>query len=453
MTNSPLHASSAANTTDSVFFGAHVSQTDPEVAGAIENELTRQQDQIELIASENIASRAVITAQGSVFTNKYAEGYPGKRYYGGCEFADVIETLAQDRAKALYSTQYANVQPNSGSQANQGVFAALIKPGDTILGQSLAAGGHLTHGAAPNQSGKWFNSIQYGVSKDDGLLDYNEIAELARTHKPKLIVAGFSAYPRVVDWQKFREIADEVGAFLLVDMAHIAGLVAAGSYPSPLPYADVVTTTTHKTLRGPRGGMILSNFPGKVVRQTPSGKDVTLSQAINSAIFPGIQGGPLVHVIAAKAVAFKEALDDSFKTYGHAVIDNARALAETLKSRGVDIVSGGTDNHLVLVDLRPKNLTGKQAEESLERAGLTCNKNAVPFDPQKPFITSGVRLGTPAATTRGFGKAEFTIVGNLIGDVLDGLCENPDDNSRIEKQVREEVKSLCSGFPIYDQAY
>ncbi len=431
------------------FFTEDVRNADPEISSVIDGELGRQQNQIELIASENIASQAVISAQGSVFTNKYAEGYPGKRYYGGCEFADKIEEICAERAKKLFNCKYVNSQPNSGSQANQGVFNALIKPGDTILGQSLAAGGHLTHGAAPSQSGKWFNSVQYGVREEDGLLDYDEIARLAKEHKPKLIIAGFSAYPRVVDWAKFREIADSVGAFYMVDMAHVAGLVAAGSYPSPMDYADVVTTTTHKTLRGPRGGMIFSNYPDLVVRQTPSGKDVKLSNAINSAIFPGIQGGPLMHVIAAKAVALGEALEDNFKIYGQAVIDNARALAEVLVDRGVNIVSGGTDNHLVLVDLCPKNLTGKDAEESLERAGLTCNKNAIPFDPQPPFVTSGVRLGTPAGTTRGFGTEEFKKIGNLIGDVLDGLVASPEDNSEIEQKTLAIVQELCKDFPIY----
>lgn len=432
------------------FFQDHVSKADDAVFSILDKELDRQQYQIELIASENIASRAVLTTQGSVFTNKYAEGYPGKRYYGGCEFADEVEQLAIDRACELFGCSYVNVQPNSGSQANQGVFNALLKPGDTILGQSLAAGGHLTHGAAPNQSGKWFNAVQYGVGESDGLLDYDEIRALAKEHKPKLIVAGFSAYPRVVDWSKFREIADEVGAYFMVDMAHIAGLVAAGSYPSPVPFADVVTTTTHKTLRGPRGGLILSNRPEIVVRKLKSGKEVTLGQAINSAIFPGIQGGPLVHVIAAKAVALGEALTPEFKQYGQDVIDNARALSSTLISRGVNIVSNGTDNHLVLVDLRPKNLTGKQAEEALERAGLTCNKNAIPFDPQPPMITSGVRLGTPAATSRGFGVSEFEQVGELIGDVLDGLVANGEDNNAAtEQEIRAKVRTLCEKFPIY----
>lgn len=437
------------NDTASPFFTSPVSEADKEVWNALQGELGRQQNQIELIASENIASWATITAQGSVFTNKYAEGYPGKRYYGGCEFADEIERLGQERVCKLFGATYANVQPNSGSQANQGVFNALIKPGDTILGQSLAAGGHLTHGAAPNQSGKWFNAVQYGVRESDALIDYDEVEKLAVEHKPKMIVAGFSAYPRVVDWKRFREIADKVGAFFMVDMAHVAGLVAAGSYPNPVPHAHVVTSTTHKTLRGPRGGIIISNEPDLVVRQTPSGKDVTLAQAVNSAIFPGIQGGPLVHVMAAKAVAFGEALTPEFKAYGQQVIDNARALAETLKARGVDIVSGGTDNHLVLVDLRPKSLTGKEAEESMERAGLTCNKNAIPFDPAPPFVTSGVRLGTPAGTTRGFGVEEFKQVGELIGDVLDGLTQNPEDNAEAEKKALAQVKALCERFPIY----
>jgi glycine hydroxymethyltransferase len=431
------------------FFTQSIAEKDPEIFGALESEMARQQYQIELIASENIASKAVLEAQGSVFTNKYAEGYPGKRYYGGCEFADKVEQAAIDRICELYGAKYANVQPNSGSQANQGVFNALLKPGDTILGQSLAAGGHLTHGAAPNQSGKWFNAVQYGVSEKDGLLDYDAIAALAKEHQPKMLIGGFSAYPRVVDWKKLREIADSVGAWFLVDMAHIAGLVAAGSYPSPVPFADVVTSTTHKTLRGPRGGIILSANPDKVVRTTKSGKDITLGQAINSSIFPGIQGGPLVHVMAAKAVAFKEALQPEFKAYGQQVIDNARAMADVLIRRGSDIVSGGTDNHLVLVDLRPKNLTGKAAEEALERAGLTANKNAIPFDPQPPMITSGLRLGTPAITTRGFGEDECRQVGELISDVLDGLVEKPEGNAEVEAEVKAKVRNLCERFPIY----
>jgi glycine hydroxymethyltransferase len=439
------------NTND--FFTKTIADADPEIFAATEKELERQQNQIELIASENITSKAVMSAQGSVFTNKYAEGYPGKRYYGGCEFADEVESLAINRACELFECTYANVQPNSGSQANQAVFNALIQPGDTILGQSLAAGGHLTHGAAPNQSGKWFNAVQYGVRAEDGLLNYDEVEELAEKHQPKLIVAGFSAYPRVVDWKRFRDIADKVGAYLLVDMAHIAGLVAAKEYPSPLPYADVVTSTTHKTLRGPRGGIILSNFADKVIGKTPKGNDKKLGAAINSAIFPGIQGGPLVHVIAGKAVAFKEDNTPEFKQYAKQVISNARALAEVLIERGVDIVSGGTDNHIVLADLRPKNLTGKAAEESLERAGLTCNKNAIPFDPQPPFVTSGIRLGTPAATTRGFGEEEFKQVGTFISDVLDGLVANPEDNSEVEERVKQQVEQLCSKFPIYSTSF
>ncbi len=431
------------------FFEGSLKDRDNEIFTAIEHELGRQQDQIELIASENITSRAVLQAMGSVLTNKYAEGYPGKRYYGGCEFADVVESLAIERAKKLFNCGYVNVQPNSGSQANQGVFMALIEPGDTILGLALASGGHLTHGAAPNQSGKWFNAIQYGVKKEDALIDYAEVERLAREHKPKLIIAGCSAYPRVIDWQRFRKIADEVGAFLMVDMAHLAGLVAAGTYPSPLPHAHVVTSTTHKTLRGPRSGLILAVDGDIVVRKTKTGNPITLGQAINSAIFPGIQGGPLMHVIAGKAVCFKEAMTDEFKQYGKDVITNARALAKVLVSRGVDIVSGGTDSHVVLVDLRPKKLTGKATEEALERAGLTCNKNAIPFDPESPFVTSGVRLGTPVGTSRGFKEAEFEQIGNFIGDVLDGLSKGG-DNSIVEKAVLAKVKELCKKFPIYN---
>ncbi len=416
------------------FFSASLAETDPAILATLDEELLRQQTQIELIASENIVSRAVLEAQGSVLTNKYAEGYPHKRYYGGCEAVDKTETLAIDRAKELFGCAYANVQPNSGSQANQAVFMALLQPGDVILGQSLAAGGHLTHGAAPNQSGKWFKAVQYGVKQEDGLIDYEEMEALAKEHKPKMIIAGFSAYSRVVDWARFRKVADSVGAYLMADMAHVAGLVAAGLYPSPVPHAHVVTTTTHKTLRGPRGGLILSN-------------DEDIGKKLNSAIFPGIQGGPLMHVIAAKAVAFGEALQPSFKAYAKQVIDNAHALAETLVARGVNIVSGGTDNHLMLVDLRPKGVTGKVAEEALERAGLTCNKNAIPFDPEKPFVTSGIRLGTPAGTTRGFGVEEFKQIGNLIGDVLDGVAKG--DNSAAETKVREQVKALCAKFPIY----
>jgi glycine hydroxymethyltransferase len=418
------------------FFDAELPQADAEIFSAIQEELLRQQQHIELIASENIVSKAVLEAQGSVLTNKYAEGYPGKRYYGGCEYVDKAEQLAIDRAKKIFNCTYVNVQPNSGSQANQGVFQALLQPGDVILGQSLAAGGHLTHGAAPNQSGKWFKAVQYGVRAEDGLIDYDQVEALAKEHKPKMIIAGFSAYSRVVDWARFRAIADSVGAYLMADMAHVAGLVAAGVYPSPVPHAHATTTTTHKTLRGPRGGMILSN-------------DEEIGKKLNSAIFPGIQGGPLMHVIAAKAVAFGEVLNPSFKEYGKHVVANAKALAETLVKRGVNIVSGGTDNHLMLVDLRPKKITGKAAEESLGRANLTCNKNAIPFDPEKPFVTSGVRLGTPAGTTRGFGVAEFKQIGELIGDVLDGLAANPTDNSAAEKKAKEEVIKLCKLFPIY----
>ena len=419
------------------FFSNSVSDTDPELAAAITQEQSRQQNEIELIASENIVSQAVLEAQGSVLTNKYAEGYPGRRYYGGCQYVDIAETLAIERAKELFGVAYANVQPNSGSQANQGVYQALIQPGDTILGMSLDAGGHLTHGAKPNQSGKWFNAIQYGLRKQDGLVDMDQVRQLAREHKPKMIVAGFSAYSRIMDWAEFRAIADEVGAILFVDMAHVAGLVAGGVYPSPFPHAHVATTTTHKTLRGPRGGLILTN-------------DEEIAKKINSAIFPGIQGGPLMHVIAAKAVAFKEALQPEFKAYAAQVVANAKVLAETLVKGGVDIVSSGTDNHLMLVDLRPKGLTGKATEQALERAHITCNKNAVPFDPEKPAITSGIRLGTPAGTSRGFGEAEFKLIGELIIEVLDGLRENGDENNgAVEAQVRDKVKALTDRFPIY----
>ncbi len=418
------------------FFAADLAQDDAEIFDAIGGELKRQQTQIELIASENIVSPAVMAAQGSVLTNKYAEGYPGKRYYGGCEYVDVVESLAIERAKKLFDCQFANVQPNSGSQANQGAFMAMIQPGDTILGMSLDAGGHLTHGAAPNQSGKWFKAVQYGVRRQDNLIDYEQVEQLAKQHKPKLIVAGGSAIPRTIDFARFRAIADSVGAFLMVDMAHFAGLVAGGVHPSPLPHAHVVTTTTHKTLRGPRGGMILTNHED-------------LAKKINSAIFPGMQGGPLMHVIAGKAVAFKEALQPEFKTYARAIVDNARALAARLVEGGVDIVTGGTDTHVMLVDLRPKKLTGKAAERSLENAHITCNKNGIPFDPEKPTVTSGVRLGTPAGTTRGFGVAEFRDVGSLICEVLDGLATNPDNNQAVEGRVRERVLELCRRFPIY----
>jgi glycine hydroxymethyltransferase len=419
------------------FFTAPLAETDPELAAAIGRELVRQQDGIELIASENIVSAAVMEAQGSVLTNKYAEGYPGRRYYGGCVEVDVAETLAIERAKQLFGCAFANVQPHSGAQANQAVFLALIKPGDTILGMSLAAGGHLTHGAAPNLSGKWFRAVQYGVRRDDGLLDYEELERLAHAEKPKLIIAGGSAYPRVIDFGRIRAVADAVGAFFLVDMAHFAGLVAAGVYPSPLPHAHVVTTTTHKTLRGPRGGMILSN-------------DLELGKKFNSAVFPGLQGGPLMHVIAGKAAAFGEALRPEFRAYQQQVATNARVLAATLVEQGLAIVTGGTDSHLMLVDLRPKRTTGKAAEASLERAHITANKNAIPFDPEKPAITSGIRLGTPAATTRGLGEAEFREVGQMIGEVLDGLAKSNDgSNAAVEAAVGARVKALCARFPIY----
>jgi glycine hydroxymethyltransferase len=428
----------AERTSTKGFFTEALADRDPELFKAIRGELKRQQDQIELIASENIVSRAVLEAQGSVLTNKYAEGYPGRRYYGGCEQVDIAEQLAIDRAKTLFDCKYINVQPHSGSQANQAVFMSLLQPGDTILGMSLAAGGHLTHGAAPNLSGKWFKAVQYGVRRDDHLIDFDEVERLAKEHKPKLIIAGGSAYPRIIDFKRFRAIADSVGAKLMVDMAHFAGLVAGGVHPSPLPIADVVTTTTHKTLRGPRGGMILSN-------------DEELGKKINSAIFPGLQGGPLMHVIAGKAVAFGEALTPEFKAYAAAVRDNAKTLATELKAQGLDIVSGGTDTHLMLVDMRPKRLTGKIAEASLERAGITCNKNAIPFDPEKPTITSGVRVGTPAGTTRGFSQAEWRQIGQLIGETLDGLAASNEDNARVERAVREKITALCRKFPIYPE--
>jgi glycine hydroxymethyltransferase len=429
-------ATALADSTDA-FFTAPLAQSDPELFAAIGHELDRQQSQIELIASENIVSRAVLDAQGSVLTNKYAEGYPGRRYYGGCEYVDVAETLAIERAKALFSCGFANVQAHSGSQANQAVFMALMKPGDIFMGMDLAAGGHLTHGSPANQSGKWFRPTSYTVRRQDSLIDYDALAEIAAREKPKLIVAGGSAYSRHIDFRRFREIADEVGAYLMVDMAHFAGLVAGGVYPSPLPYAHVVTTTTHKTLRGPRGGMVLTN-------------DADIAKKINSAIFPGLQGGPLMHVVAAKAVAFGEALQPSFKLYARQVIENAHALAEALLAGGLDIVSGGTDSHLMLVDLRPKAVTGKAAEAALERANITCNKNGVPFDPTPPTVTSGVRLGTPAGTTRGFGVAEFRRIGQLIAEVVDGLAQNGADNAAAEARVRDEVLALCARFPIYN---
>ncbi|MDJ0971523.1 MAG: serine hydroxymethyltransferase [Kiloniellales bacterium] len=418
------------------FFTADLAEADPELASAIEGELRRQQDQIELIASENIVSRAVLEAQGSVLTNKYAEGYPGRRYYGGCEHVDVVEALAIERAKTLFDCAFANVQPHSGAQANQCVLLGLCKPGDVILGMSLAAGGHLTHGAPPNLSGKWFRAVQYGVRREDAQIDFDEVEGLAREHKPQLIIAGGSAYPRIIDFARFRQIADSVGAYLHVDMAHFAGLVAGGVHPSPLPHAHVVTTTTHKTLRGGRGGMVLSNDPD-------------LGKKINSAAFPGLQGGPLMHAIAGKAAALRECLQPAFKAYARTVVENAQTLAATLIEGGLDIVTGGTDTHVVLVDLRPKGLTGKQAEESLDRAGITCNKNGIPFDPEKPMVTSGIRLGTPAGTTRGFGPAEFRQVGELIGRVLDGLAADSENNETVEQTVRGEVRALCHRFPIY----
>jgi len=419
------------------FFTADLAAADDAVAGMIGRELRRQRDQIELIASENIVSRAVLEAQGSVLTNKYAEGYPGRRYYGGCEYVDEVETLAIERAKALFGAAWANVQPHSGSQANQAVFMALMKPGDTFMGMDLAAGGHLTHGKSVNQSGKWFHPVPYTVRTQDQIIDYEGLAEIALEAKPKLIIAGGSAYSRTIDFARFREVADSVGAKLMVDMAHFAGLVAAGLFPNPLPHAHVVTTTTHKTLRGPRGGMILSN-------------DLKLGKKLDSAVFPGLQGGPLMHVIAAKAVAFGEALTPEFKLYARRVIDNARVLADTLASSGLAIVSGGTDSHLMLVDLRPKGVTGKAAEASLERANITCNKNGIPFDPAPPAVTSGVRLGTPAGTTRGFGPAEFRRIGQMIAEVVDGLAANGEEgNGEVEARVRRQVLDLTARFPIY----
>jgi glycine hydroxymethyltransferase len=425
------------NVKDSGFFTESLASRDPAIFGSITDELGRQRDEIELIASENIVSAAVMEAQGSVLTNKYAEGYPGRRYYGGCQFVDVAETLAIDRAKQLFGCDFINVQPNSGSQANQGVFQALIKPGDTILGMDLASGGHLTHGAKPNQSGKWFNAVQYGVRREDNLLDYDQLEALAKEHKPQLIIAGGSAIPRQIDFARFREIADMVGAYLMVDMAHFAGLVAAGEHPSPFPHAHVATTTTHKTLRGPRGGMILTN-------------DEAIAKKVNSAIFPGIQGGPLMHVIAAKAVAFGEALRPEFKTYQQQVIANAKTLAATLIEGGLDIVTGGTDTHVLLVDLRPKGVKGNATEKALGRAHITCNKNGIPFDPEKPMVTSGVRLGSPAGTTRGFGEAEFRKIGELIVKVVDGLAANGEEgNGAVEQAVKAEVQALCDAFPMY----
>lgn len=423
---------------ESRFFTQSLGDSDREIAQAIHAEILRQQSQIELIASENIVSRAVLEAQGSPLTNKYAEGYPGKRYYGGCEHVDVVETLAIERAKALFDVEYVNVQPNSGSQANQGVFLALLRPGDKILGLSLSSGGHLTHGATPNVSGKWFEAHTYGVRESDALIDYDELRIQANALRPQMIIAGGSAYPRELDFAQFRKIADEVGAYLMVDMAHIAGLVAGGAIPSPTPHAHVCTTTTHKTLRGPRGGMIVSN-------------DLELGKKFNSAIFPGMQGGPLMHVIAGKAVAFGEALRPEFKTYARNVITNCRVMAKAVTDGGYAIVSGGTDSHLALIDLRPKGLKGNLAEQALERAYMTCNKNGVPFDPEKPTVTSGLRVGSPAATTRGFGEAEFRQVGEMIVRVLDALVAKPEGDAEVEGQVREEVKALTARFPIYPE--
>jgi glycine hydroxymethyltransferase len=430
-------AAAAAEGRESSFFSSSLRQADPEVFEAIQHELKRQQDKIELIASENIVSRAVLEAQGSVLTNKYAEGYPGRRYYGGCEFVDVAERLAIERACRLFDCAFANVQPHSGAQANQAVFFALLQPGDTFMGLDLAAGGHLTHGSPANQSGKWFKPVPYTVRRQDHRIDMDEVARIARETRPKLILAGGSAYPRVIDFKRFREIADEVGAYLMVDMAHFAGLVAGGVHPNPLEYAHVVTTTTHKTLRGPRGGMVLS-------------RDPELGKKINSAVFPGLQGGPLMHVIAAKAVAFGEALRPEFKLYAKRVVENAKALAETLHAEGLDIVSGGTDTHLMLVDLRPKKATGRPTEKALDRALITCNKNAVPLDTEKPAITSGIRLGSPAGTTRGFGPAEFREVGKLIVEVVDAVARNGEaGDEAVEASVRERVGVLCKRFPIY----
>jgi len=419
------------------FFAGGVAETDPELAGAIAKELRRQQDKIELIASENIVSRAVLEAQGSVLTNKYAEGYPGRRYYGGCEYVDIAETLAIERVCRLFDCSFANVQPHSGAQANQAVFFALLQPGDVFMGLNLASGGHLTHGSPVNMSGKWFKPVPYNVRRQDQRIDMDEVEQLAHAHKPKLIVAGGSAYPRFLDFARFRKIADSIGAYLMVDMAHFAGLVAGGVHPNPLDHAHVATTTTHKTLRGPRGGVVLS-------------RDPELGKKINSAVFPGLQGGPLMHVIAAKAVSFGEALKPEFRAYARAVVENAKVLAETLQSEGLDIVSGGTDTHLMLVDLRPKKVTGRAAERALDRANMTCNKNAIPFDTEKPAITSGIRLGSPAGTTRGFGSSEFRQIGKLIAEVLDGIAAKGEEGDpAIETSVRNRVLDLCHRFPIY----
>ena len=418
------------------FFNNHLALSDPEISDAIDKEMIRQKEQVELIASENIVSKAVLDAQGSILTNKYAEGYSGKRYYGGCEYIDVLESIGINRVKEIFSCDFANIQPHSGAQANQAVFMSLLEPGDTILGMSLAAGGHLTHGAPPNLSGKWFNAIQYGVRKQDSLIDFDQLEKDAMIHRPKLLIAGGSAYPRILDFKKFREIADKCGAKLLVDMAHISGLVATGDHPSPIPHAHVVTSTTHKTLRCGRGGMILTN-------------DELIAKKVNSAVFPGLQGGPLMHAIAGKVVGFGEALKPEFKVYIKSVINNAKVLSDELLKRGLNIVSGGTDTHVVLVDLRPKELTGNIAEDALERAGITCNKNGIPFDPEKPSVTSGIRLGTPAGTSRGFGEKEFILIANLISDVLDGLRKEKSFSDTVEKEVKNKIKKLCYEFPIY----
>ncbi len=432
-----MTASAANDVQPDGFFTQSLAERDPEIAGWIAQELKRQQEKIELIASENITSRAVLEATGSVLTNKYAEGYPGKRYYGGCEYVDEIETIAIERAKKLFGCEFANVQPNSGSQMNQAVFLGLLQPGDTFMGLDLNAGGHLTHGSPVNMSGKWFNPVAYGVRRDDHRIDMDEVARIARENRPKLIIAGGTAYSRIWDWAAFRAIADEVGALLLVDMSHISGLVAGGAHPSPVPHAHIVTTTMHKSLRGPRSGVILSN-------------DEAIAKKMNSAIFPGLQGGPLMHVVAAKAVCFAEAMRPEFKSYAASVVENARALAASLQEQGLDIVSGGTDNHSMLVDLRPKQAKGKHAEHALDRASITCNKNAIPYDPEKPFVTSGLRLGTPAGTTRGFGPAEFRDIGRMIADVVEGLRKNGEaGDGQIEARVKQEAEALCARFPIY----
>ncbi len=419
------------------FWGDDLATADPEIAAAVAKELARQRDKIELIASENIASRAVLEATGSVFTNKYAEGYPGKRYYGGCDYADVVETLAIERAKQLFGCNFANVQPNSGSQMNQAVFLALLNPGDTFMGLDLNSGGHLTHGSPVNMSGKWFNVVSYGVSRETEMVDLEEVAHLAREHKPKIIICGGTAYSRTWDFPAFRAIADEVGAVLLCDMSHISGLVAGGAHPSPFPHCDIVTSTTHKSLRGPRSGIILWN-------------DEKFTKPLNMAVFPGLQGGPLMHVVAAKAVAFREALRPEFRDYAHRIVENARALAASLEESGLRIVSGGTDNHSMLVDLTAKDVTGKDAEKGLDRAFLTCNKNGIPYDTRSPFVTSGIRLGTPAGTTRGFGPAEFRTIGKLIAEVVEGLSKNgPEGDAQIEESVRARVSELCAAFPVY----